>query len=282
MQLGVNLLCATGFVDKEHRSLLEAAAEAGYDGVEIPILDGDADHYAKLARVLDDLGLKRTCTAIVPTPHGDPTSSDPAIRERGIAHLNWIIDCALTLEVETIGGPFHAPIGHFTGTGPTDDEWKRGADAHRAMAQRIAPTGIKLALEPLNRFETYFLNTATQARAYCDLVDHPAFGIMYDTFHSHIEEKDQTQAVKTLAGKIHVLHISENDRGIPGTGQIDFPAVVGAVKNTGFDGWVVLEAFGAGVPELAAATRIWRPMFDTHEALFHESARYIKDVWNTA
>ncbi|MEP3109089.1 MAG: sugar phosphate isomerase/epimerase family protein [Hyphomicrobiales bacterium] len=282
MQLGVNLLCATGFVEKEHRPLLEAAAEAEYDGVEIPVLDGDPDHYAKLARILDDLALNRTCTAIIPTPQSDPTSFDPGIRKQGIAHLDWIMECALALEAETIGGPFHAPIGHFTGSGPTDDEWKRGAEAHRAMAEKVAPSGIKLALEPLNRFETYFLNTAAQASAYCDLVDHPAFGIMYDTFHSHIEEKDQIQAVDRLSGKIHVLHISENDRGIPGTGQIDFPEIIGAVKKTGFDGWVVMEAFGSGVPELAAATRIWRPMFESHETLFQESANYIRDVWNAA
>ena len=282
MQLGVNLLCATEFVDKEHRALLEAAVAAGYDGVEVPILGGDPDHYLGLSLMLDDLGLKRTCTAIVPSPDKDPTSADPAIRKQGIVHLNWITDCALALGAEVIGGPFHAPIGHFTGAGPTIDEWKRGADAHKTMAERAASNSIMLALEPLNRFETHFLNTATQANDYCDLVDHPAFGIMYDTFHAHIEEKNQIQAVNSLGTRIHVLHVSENDRGIPGTGQINFPAVFGAVKSTGFDGWVVMEAFGSDVPELAAATRIWRSMFKDYNSLFNESARYIENTWNAA
>lgn len=282
MQLGINLLCAAGFIGEVHRPLLETAVAAGYDGVEIPVLDGNPDHYEALAQVLDDLGLRRTCTAIVPTPEADPTSADKSVRDLGAAHLDWIADCALALGAETIGGPFHAPLGHFTGTGPSTDEWQRGADAHHAMAERVAPHGVNLALEPLNRFETHFLNTAAQARAYCDLVDHPAFGIMYDTFHSHIEEKDQPIALNTLAGHINVLHVSENDRGVPGTGQIDFPSIITAVKQTGFDGWVVVEAFGSGVPELAAATRIWRPMFDTHESLFHETANYIKDVWARA
>lgn len=146
------------------------------------------------------------------------------------------------------------------------------------MAERVAAHSVKLVLEPLNRFETYFLNTAEQARAYCDLVDHPAFGIMHVTFHSHIKEKDQAKAVATLSGHINVLHVSENDRGIPGTGQIDFPNVLGAVKRTGFDGSIVVEAFGSGVPELAAATRIWRPMFDRFECLFNESEAFVRGV----
>ncbi|MEP5759285.1 MAG: sugar phosphate isomerase/epimerase family protein [Litoreibacter sp.] len=279
MQLGINFLCATGFVDAGHRDLLEAAVSAGFDGVEIPVLDGTPDQYAVLALILDELGLKRTCTAIVPSPDADPTSADASIRKKGAAHLNWITDCALALGAETIGGPFHAPLGHFTGKGPQPDELQHGADAHRVMAERVATHNIKLALEPLNRFETHYLNTAAQARAYCDLVDHPAFGIMYDTFHSHIEEKDQPRAVQTLSGHINVLHVSENDRGIPGTGQIDFPSILSAVKETGFDGWVVVEAFGSGVPELAAATRIWRPMFEGYDSLFNQSAAFIKDVW---
>ena len=150
------------------------------------------------------------------------------------------------------------------------------------MADRAAAKGIKLALEPLNRFETYYLNTAEQARAHVDRVGHPAFGIMYDTFHSHIEEKDQVKAIAMLGSGMHVLHVSENDRGVPGTGQIDFPEIFRAVKQTGFDDWVVVEAFGSGVPELAAATRIWRPMFPDHETLFRQSHDFVRREWEAA
>lgn len=282
MQLGINLLCAAGRIDHSHYSLFDLAKEHGYDGVEIPILGGSPLEYDKLGTALSERGLGRTCTAITPDPNADPTHSDPDIRARGIAHHNWIIECADALSADVIGGPFHAPIGHFTGTGPTTDEWKRGADAHHNMADRAANSGIKLALEPLNRFETHYLNTAAQAAQYCDLVDHPNFTIMYDTFHSHIEEKDQAKAIQTLAGHIGVLHVSENDRGIPGTGQIDFDTIFASVKAADFDGWVVVEAFGAGLPDLAAATRIWRPMFDTHTELFAQSAKFVRTHWDAA
>ncbi|CAD0183875.1 L-ribulose 3-epimerase [Ruegeria sp. THAF57] len=279
MKLGVNLLCVGGLIGEAQLDFCQLAAEAGYDGVEIPVLEGQPDHYAWLGAQLDALGLERTCTAIVPDPKADPTSPDPQVRARGVAHLNWILDCATALGAQTIGGPFHAPIGHFTGSGPTANEWQRGAEAHRDMADTAAKRRMSLALEPLNRFETHFLNTSEQAAQYCELVGHPAFGIMYDTFHAHIEEKDQAQAISALSGHINVLHVSENDRGTPGTGQIDFGAVFSAVKKTGFDGWVVMEAFGAGVPELAAATRIWRPMFEDHPQLFRDSAAFIRNGW---
>lgn len=275
MRLGINLLCATGHVGPDEYHLFDLARAAGFDHVELPALSGTPDDFARAARRLDELGLSRGCTAIT-TPEADPTSADTDIRARGRAHLTWILDCAEALGAQTAGGPFHAPIGHFTGRPPQEDELARGAEAHRAMAEEAERRGIVLALEILNRFETHFMNTAAQARAYAERVNHPAFGIMYDTFHAHIEEKDQPAAIAHLGSAMHVLHVSENDRGVPGTGQVDFPAILRAAKAAGFDGPVVVEAFGAGLPELAAATRVWRPLFPDHETLFRDGARAIR------
>src|SRR5690606_21660316 len=121
-----------------------------------------------------------------------------------------------------------------------------------------------------------------QARAYVDRVDHPAFKIMYDTFHANIEERSQPAAIAHLGDGMGVLHVSENDRGIPGRGQIDFAAIFAAAQRAGFDGWVTLEAFGAGLPELAAATRVWRPLFPDFETLFAESITFIRKKWDVA
>lgn len=279
MKLGINLLCLAGHIDESHLPDLERIADIGYDHVEIPVMRGTPEHYRKLGQWLGDLGLGRAQTSIVPEPDANPLSADPDIRARGCAHLDWIMDCAEALGSETVGGPFHAPIGHFTGSGPTDDEIGRGVEAHRAMATRAETIRCRLALEHLNRFETYFLNTMDQARAYADRVDHPAFGIMYDTFHANIEERDQAAAIRHLGDRMYVLHVSENDRGVPGRGQIDFAGVFRAAKATGFDGPVVVEAFGAGLPELAAATRVWRPLFPDHETLFQEAHDFIRRTW---
>jgi D-psicose/D-tagatose/L-ribulose 3-epimerase len=282
MQVGINLLCLTGFVEERHLVEIRRLKQLGYDGVEIPILSGQPAHYAWLGKELDAIGLRRTATAVVPSPDASPISSDREIRRRGIAHLDWALDCARELGAESLGGPMHAPIGHFVGSGPTESELSYAADAHRALAERAARHDMYISLEALNRFETYFLNTMDQAKAYAERVGHPAFRIMFDTFHANIEERSMTGAVETIAGHIGVVHVSENDRGIPGRGHIDFASIFRAVHHTGFDGWVTLEAFGSGLPELAAATRVWRPLFPDFETLFSESIGFIRKTWDEA
>lgn len=282
MQVAINLLCLSGFIDEAHLDHIRRIKALGYDGVEIPILRGEPAHYAWLGRQLDQIGLRRTATAVVPSPQANPLSSDPVIRQAGQDHLDWALDCAIALGAESLGGPLHAPIGHFTGSGPTETELALAAQAHRRLASRASQHGLYISLEPLNRFETYFLNTMEQARAHVQRVGHPALRIMYDTFHANIEERSQAGAIATIGSSIGVLHISENDRGIPGRGQIDFATVFSAVRATGFDGWVTLEAFGAGLPELAAATRVWRPLFPDFETLFAQSIAFIRAGWDAA
>ena len=282
MQVSINLLCLAGQIEAAHLPQIRRLKELGYDGVEIPVLAGDPDHYAWLAKELDAIGLRRTSTSVIPDPEANPLSQDPETRARGKIHLDWIMDCAEALGSESIGGPFHAPIGHFTGSGPSEDEIKYGAEAHHAMAERARRNGYILSLEHLNRFETHFLNTMDQAASYVRAVDHPAFKIMYDTFHANIEEKNQPAAVEKISGHMGILHVSENDRGIPGTGQINFAEIFSAAKRTGYDGWLIVEAFGAGLPELAAATRVWRPLFPDFDTLFSESIGFIRKQWGAA
>lgn len=282
MPFSINLLCLAGFIEREHLGEIRRLADLGYDGVEIPVFAGDPAHYAWLGRELDALGLRRTSVSIIPSPDANPLSADADTRRRGAAHLDWALDCAIALGAESVGGPFYAPLGHFTGSGPSEDEIRYGAEAHRGMAERADAAGIYLSLEPLNRFETHFLNTMAQARAYGARVDHPAFRIMYDTFHANIEEQSQPRAIESMAGQLGVVHISENDRGIPGRGHIDFAEVFAALRRAGHDGWLVVEAFGSGLPELAAATRVWRPLFPDVETLFAESIEFLRRGWPEA
>ena len=248
----------------------------------MPILSGEPRDYEALGRRLDGLGLARTSTAIVPSPEADPTSADPEVRARGTAHLDWALDCAVALGAEMLGGPIHAPLGHFTGQGASEDQLQRGAEAHRALAERAGAEGLGLSLEVLNRFETQFLNTAEQARAYAARVDHPAFAIMHDTFHANIEERDPVAAPVLLGDRLGVLHVAENDRGIPGRGHIDFGAIFAGLRRSGWDGWVVMEAFGSSLPDIAAATRVWRPLFPDLETLWTEGHAFIRQTWAEA
>ena len=138
------------------------------------------------------------------------------------------------------------------------------------MADR-APE-LTLAIEPLNRFECYVLNTAAQAAAHVAAVDRPNFGYLYDTFHANIEERDPVGVIGATIGAISHVHISENDRGAPGSGHIDLAAAIRALQAAGYDGWLTVEAFGQALPDLAAATRVWRPLFDTEDEVVEAGA----------
>ncbi|MBI1367319.1 MAG: TIM barrel protein [Planctomycetes bacterium] len=279
MKIGFNLLLWTGFVEQEHHPLLEKLKAAGYDGVEIPLFAGDVEHYTKLGRVLKNNGLQCTAVTVMPDEQHSCVSPDAASRAGAFDHLKWAIDCCHAMEAQTLLGPFHQPLGIFTGEGGTATEKAHAAEVHRKAADYAQNAGVVLALEYLNRFECYFLNTMADAAKYVKQVNHPNFGTMYDTFHANIEEKDPVGIIKPNVGVIRHVHISENDRGTPGFGHIDMAAAIGGLKAAGYDGWLTIEAFGRALPALAAATRVWRDFFPSPEHVYTEGIKTIKKHW---
>lgn len=199
-------------------------------------------------------------------------------------HLNRVIDCCAALGSEALVGPWFQPLGLFTGEGPSDAELERCADVHRAVAGKARDAGLICALEPLNRFECYLLNTCEQSSAYLDRLGEAGFGILYDTFHANIEEKDPLAALHTAFAKGHVnhVHISENDRGTPGRGHAKIRETIAALKALDYQGWLTIEAFGKALPELAAATRVWRDFFASPEEVYTEGYHYIRQCWEQA
>ncbi len=276
MKIGFNLLLWTGHVTDDHAHLLKTIKAAGYDGVEIPIFVGDPAHYAALGRRIADEGLAATSVGLIPDAAHSPISDDPAARAAGLDHLKWLVDCTGALGADLLCGPFHQPLGVFTGTGPTAVELDRLAEAHRAMADYAAGPGITLAIEPLNRFECYILNTAGQAAAHVARVDRPNFGYLYDTFHANIEEKDPVGVIAQTIDAIAHVHISENDRGTPGAGNTPLAETLAALEAVGYDRWLTIEAFGLALPELAAATRIWRRLFENEDDVVRDGLEAIR------
>lgn len=285
MKIGMNMLLWTGHVTQEHVPALRALKATGFDGVEVPVFDvSDEAHYRWLAGVLDDIGLERTVVALVPDEAHSPISADPASRQDAYDHLRRVIDCSAVLGGTVLAGPWFQPLGVFTGEKPSEAELERCAEVHRRIVPFAREAGITCGLEPLNRFEAYLLNTCEQAVAYAARVQEPGFGILYDTFHAHIEEKDPLAALHALhaSGALTHVHISENDRGTPGRGHAKIRETITALKGLGYDGWLTIEAFGRGVPELAAATRVWRDFFTSPEEVFTEGYRLIRDCWDAA
>src|SRR5262249_51993582 len=156
----------------------------------------------------------------------------------------------------------------FSGTGPTEDEKSRAADVLRKAAEVAKGHKITLAIEYLNRFECYLLTTAADTLAMVKRVDHPNFRMMYDTFHANIEEKAIGPTIESIAGSFVHVHISENDRGTPGTGHVHWDETFRALRKVGYDGWMVIESFGRALPDLAAATKVWRDLFPSPEEVY--------------
>jgi D-psicose/D-tagatose/L-ribulose 3-epimerase len=279
MKIGMNLLLWTGGVTAEHFPLLHKIKAAGFDGVELPIFGGTPAEYKPIRAELDKAGLKCTTVTIL-TKETNAVSPDAATRQKAVDWLKTVVDINHVLGSETLCGPYHSALGEFTGTGPTEDEKKRSADVLRTVAEHAQQARLMLAIEYLNRFECYFLNTAAAARELVDRVNHPNFRCMYDSFHAHIEEKDPVAAIRTVAPVLAHVHISENDRGTPGTGQVNWDATFKTLKEVGYDGWLTIEAFGRALPDLAAATRIWRDLFPSAEEVYTKGIAFIQSRWS--
>lgn len=281
MNVGMNLLLWTAAATEADAGLLGDIQGWGYDSVEFPMFAPGCSPWAALAGGLDDLGLARTAVTVVPET-ANPISPDPAVRRCGIDHLKACIDSCFTLGATVLCGPMYSPCGALVGRGPNADEWGWGVEALREAGEHAAAAGLRLAVEPLNRFETYFLNCQADAARFVDEVGSPAVGLLYDTFHANIEEKDPAGAVSDGGKRIVHVHISENDRSTPGEGHVPWKATFAAIKAQGYDGALTVEAFGQAMPEVAAATSIWRPMFPSTAHLAARAARFIRHEWEGA
>lgn len=259
MRFGINLMAWSAGVGAEELALLPRLAEMGYDGVELPILQPDLIDPQAVRDALRQAGLR--CTASSAMPHGGSLLT-PSEHPTALEWLDRCCRVAAGCEATLLCGPLYSPVGLLTGRPRTAAEWDACVKGLRAAGKIAERYGIILALEPLNRFEAYFLNTAADALRLVEEVNHPLVGILLDTFHMNIEEQDPAAAI-TLAGP-HLVHFhaSANDRGTVGSGHIHWPAIGQALQASGYaelpETWMVAETFSAVLPELAAATAIWR------------------------
>jgi len=281
MKIGMCLFLWTTHVTEAHEPLLRDLKATGYDGVEVPIFEGDIAHYQRLGAFLDRIGLERTAV----TAMGDPAMNligDAQARAAGVAYMRHAVDCAAALGADRLSGPLHSTLGGFSGAGPTAEELSRSLSSQRAIGDHAGTRGVVIGLEALNRFECYLFNTMADLCAHVAEVDRPAIRAMYDTFHANIEETDPIAAFTRHRDLICHVHISENDRGVPGRGNIPWAETFRALRASGYDDWLTIEAFGRGLPALAAATKVWRDFSEGPEAVYRDGFRHIKAGWAAA
>jgi D-psicose/D-tagatose/L-ribulose 3-epimerase len=280
-QIGINAWVWTSPVTTDEFSkLVPMVARMGFDLIEIGI-EGTSDlDYRRGAEIAKGNGVGVSVCAAM-GPDRDLIHPDESIRKNGMSYVRHCIDAAQTLGSPTVCGPLYSAVGRTWQA--TDDERKRDVDLLvnqlRELSTYAAERGVGLGVEPLNRFETSFINLTSQAIEVVDRVGHPACGLLLDTFHMNIEERSIGDAIRSAGPRMRQLHTCENDRGAAGSGHVPWKEVAAACKDIGFNGPFVIESFTAKVKSIARAAAIWRKFADSQDALAENGLRYLRTLF---
>ena len=277
MKYGVNTFIWTAAFDHSHFPLLPSIKRAGFDGVELPLINPAQVDAPAIRQVLFQSSLECTFCSVIPSGMS-LISEDAEVRRKTVAHLATCIHVAAEAGGKLIAGPVYSPVGYLPGRRRNADEWSRAIECYQALGDVLERNDVTLAIEPLNRFETYFLNTAEDAVALCEAVAHPRVGILFDTFHANIEEKNVAAAFRSLGRHLKHVHTCENDRGTPGSGHVDWKGVFEALHDLKYDGWLTIESFGFALGELSAAASIWRDLAPTPDTIAFEGVKFLKTL----
>jgi D-psicose/D-tagatose/L-ribulose 3-epimerase len=275
VKYGINTFLWSGNFGSADLHLLSEIKKHGFDGIEATLLDVKTFEAKPIRKGLEEQGLSCTVCAVLPNACS-LVSADAAVRERSKAYLADCVKATAEAGSSIIAGPLYAPVGFLPGTRRTQDEWKRVVDAYRELGPVLDEYGVHVALEPLNRFETYFLNTTADAVRLCDEIDHPKVGILWDTFHANIEEKNIGDALLSAGRRLKHVHTCENDRGTPGSGHVDWPGVFASLSKLKYDSWLTIESFGFKIDALSAAASIWRDLASSPEDIAWDGIKFLK------
>jgi len=267
MKIGIHLSSFTPSWNDDIIPFIKASADIGYEAVEIPLMDPDSFDYQKVASELRFHALCCTCGTSV-TILEDPSSNDSEIQKAGIRRLKKCIDICNYLETDCLGGVLYAPWGQHKRRIGAASNREKAIESFGEVSEYARQKGVLLSLEILNRYESYFMNTIDEGIEFLDQLNQPNVKLHFDTFHAHIEEKSIADAI--LKGGQHIahVHLCDNNRAAPGTGMIDFTKVRDALRQIGFDRYVMVENFVIPDSEAGEQVCIWRK---TAESPFHNA-----------
>ena len=274
LKFGVNTYIWSAEFTRAQLPLLPRIKAGGFDGFEVAIFRPVDFAAAEIRRGAEANGLEVTACSIF-LDGASLVGAEPEARRKARVHLDAAIKSAAEAGVRLLAGPLYSPVGYLPGRRRTNDEWKWAIEGYQGAIAALEAHDVTLAIEPLNRFETYFLNTAADAKALCDAVNHPRVGILFDTFHANIEEKDVAAGYRTVGRHLKHVHTCENDRGTPGSGHVDWPGVFSALRDLHYDGWVTIESFGFALGDLSAAAAIWRDIEPDPESIAFDGVKFL-------
>lgn len=275
MKFGVNTFIWSAEFGTAQQPLLPKIKAWGFDGIEVPIFRPHEFAAAEIRAGVDAHGLECTVCSVLVQGYS-LISEDAGVRRATFAHMQDVIKAAADAGTKVLAGPLYCPVGHLPGRRRTTDEWQWAVEAYQLLGDTLVAHDITLAIEPLNRFETYFLNTAADAARLAEDVNHPNVGILFDTFHANIEEKNIADGYRAIGRHVRHVHTCENDRGIPGSGHVEWDDVFRALRDINYGGWLTIESFGFALGDLSAAAAIWRDIEKTPESIAIDGLKFLR------
>ncbi|MCE6992239.1 sugar phosphate isomerase/epimerase [Dyadobacter sp. CY323] len=260
-KIGFNVLAWTAAVSDDLFPVIDRLKGIGFNGVEFYLGSPDAVAYQRMGNYTKDLGLETTAVMTLGKDE-NPVSESVEVRQKALDKIKWAVDRAHELNSKIICGPFHSAHTVFVNRPAEDREYALAGEVLNAAAEYAAQANITFALEALNRFECYLCNTMEQLLKLVKAADHPNVRAMFDTHHSNIEEKKYATALQTIAPVLAHVHISENDRGTPGDGQVLWDDAFSSLAAINYQGWLTIEAFSRNDPDFANAIGVWREFSD--------------------
>src|SRR5690554_467062 len=260
-KIGFNVLAWSAAMSEEVFPILDRLKSIGYDGVEFFVGSPDEPAYKRIGDHAAAIGLEVTSVLLVGRDE-NPIDPSAAVRAKGLDKLKWGIDRSHDLGSQLICGPYHSAFTVFAQRAPEEDEYKRSSEILHQAGEYAAQAGILLTPEAVNRFECYLCNTMEQLDYLVRKVDHPNVKAMFDSHHANIEEKTLPEAIRSIAPILGHVHISENDRGTPGSGHINFDDVFAELAAVNYQGWLTIEGFTRNDPAFANSIGVWRDFSD--------------------
>jgi len=251
--------------------VIGGAAEAGLDFVEIPLLRPESMDVTATRELLDRYGIGCTCSLGLPK-----VAHLPSAPEKAELFLESAVDVAAGLEAPVLCGVLYAHLGTLTGRPPEEGELEAVARVLKNVARYAAERGVSLGVEAVNRYETYLINLAEQAETMLDRVGEPNVFVHLDTYHMNIEEKGFYDPIVATGPRMRYIHLSESDRGTPGTGNVHWDEVFRGLKAIDYDGYLVMESFAAINEDLAGATALWRDVVGDPETLIRDGLSFLR------
>lgn len=273
MKLGIHAYAWCSEWSNDTLPLIDRAKGLGMDFIELPLMKlADFDTKA-VAKRLKDAGLD-SCTSTVLLPGMDLTSPDQAERKAAVNYLKACVTATREIGATQFSGVIYSQHVKPAVKRPTEAEWEMAAEGLREVAELAASLGVRVGLEPVNRYETYLINTAEQAMRLIDMIGLDNVGVHLDTYHMNIEEKRFSDAVRVTGDRLMHIHLCENDRGIPGTGLVNWDDLFAALGEIDYQGYAALESFVDVTDNMN--TWVWRQLAPDGDTLVKEGTEFIR------